>query len=127
LGVEDVYVRFTTYLIKKHNNLDILGYTFLEKNFDVPNWVPDWTVRHIPHPFPKRKWTAEHSYIYSAAYRACGARTADARFQNDGRPLIVEGIILDTILDVSEPRCPDSISDPEKVLIPCQGIDPFCL
>lgn len=102
LCVEDVYLRFATHLIKKHNNLDILGHCFLEKNLSVPHWVPDWTVKRPFAPFAKREANPETTY--GLVYNACNSRTMGATFLNNGQSLVVEGVLLDIISKVSDPR-----------------------
>ena len=103
--VEEVYERFAMHMIKHNNNLDVMGYCFLEKNFSLPSWVPDWSVRHIPTPFPKRFVQGEKGEkIYGATYNACNSRPADAAFSNDHHIMAVRGIVFDVIEEISEHR-----------------------
>ena len=104
-SVEEVYKRFAMRMIKQNNNLDIMGYCFLEKNLSLPSWVPDWSVRHIPFPFPKRLVQGEDgNKTYGITYNACDDRPVDAAFSTDLRTLAVRGIVFDVIEEISIPR-----------------------
>ena len=103
--VEEVYERFAMHMIEHNNNLDVMGYCFLEKNFPLPSWVPDWSVRHIPTPFPKRFVQGkEGNKTYGNTYNACDGRPADAAFSSDRQTMAVRGIVFDVIEEISEPR-----------------------
>jgi hypothetical protein len=102
--VEEIYERFAMHMIKRNNNLDIMGYCFLEKNFSLPSWVPDWSVRHIPTPFPKRFVQGEEgNKTYGITYNACDSRPADVAFSSDRQTMAVRGIVFDVIDEVSDP------------------------
>jgi hypothetical protein len=103
--VEEVYERFAMHMIQQNNSLDVMGYCFLERNFPLPSWVPDWSVRHIPTPFPKRFVQGkEGNKTYGNTYNACDGRPADAAFSSDRQTMAVRGIVFAVIEEISEPR-----------------------
>jgi len=96
LPVEDVYLRFASHMITQHNNLDILGYCFLKRNLPLPSWVADWTQMASSFALPRRNLDNLH-FPMAPPYDACRGRAANVEFLNEGRTLVVKGLVLDVV------------------------------
>lgn len=50
VSARTVYTQFAAAMIRKHDNLEILGCVRAQNDFELPSWVPDWTSGDPHHP-----------------------------------------------------------------------------
>ncbi|KFG83503.1 hypothetical protein MANI_030392 [Metarhizium anisopliae] len=99
VSVGDAYKQVATYIIQRDFNLDIIGDCF-QRNYKCPSWTPDWSVRFAPLPFPKLCLRSDGTL--SAVYQASGDVTPKIIISQQQGTLIVQGIEIDEISEVSQ-------------------------
>jgi hypothetical protein len=112
-SVEEVYVNAALSLIRKHQNLDILGHCTKsegDSSFSLPSWVPDWTSKSNPVHFFKRGQKSQGTRIYTNGpdeaeigklYNASKDPPADFHVDESSRTLFCKGISFDVVDAVS--------------------------
>lgn len=97
-SVADIYKRTAHHLLLRDPDIHILhkaGIGFHRQLRNLPSWVPDWTSDAI---------ASFGSVVRTALYRACGDTVSAARPGDLVDSITLDGITVDTIVELSLPR-----------------------
>ena len=109
LSVEEVYTRLARNLIVESQSLDFLGSAGLLRDYDVPPWVPDWTITYLHTGLPfyqfDQRWKADGTIDWRKdIYAASRKTTPDLTFERTGCRLVARRFLFDQIADASVAR-----------------------
>ena len=102
-SLENVYKELTKAMITRWQNLDIICKHHRGiRSFDIPSWVPDWTIeRRLPFQWSGVRGTnIQAMSVIREPYNACDSEPAVAYFRQELNQLEVSGLRHDTVKEV---------------------------
>lgn len=94
LSTEAVYQQAAIHILEKEANLNLLAYCSPGRNVETPSWIPDWTQTSL----------TTNLSACRQVYDATAKRTPKFQIMRETGSLIVEGLIVDTVTEVSVVR-----------------------
>lgn len=110
LDTSIMFINLAKSIIETTKSLDCLGSASLIRDYDVPSWVPCWTVQHaiVPQPFFQqfRSFNRHDESISRELPLFVAARGIEpvVSFSEGNRCLTARGLCFDIIVEDSEPR-----------------------
>jgi hypothetical protein len=98
-SVEAIYTDMTIEVLKKYQDLDILSAAHLHDDNpkDLPSWVADWSIGNkvvLPLLVESGYWGSD----YEAPWRASGPKMSSPVFEDGGKILKLNGLLVDEIV-----------------------------